>query len=74
MAVAVGDELAEAVGAAVGDRPQQVVIAGDRDRDPVVPGGGGLGQADLAVFRVGEAAGPASTPALPRARAAVFGP
>ena len=33
---AVGDELAEAVGAAVGDGPEQVVVAGDADDDVVV--------------------------------------
>ena len=49
MGLPVGDELAEAVGAPVGDGPQQVVIAGDADGDVVVLCGLGLGQPDPAV-------------------------
>ena len=42
MGLAVGDELAEAIGAAVGDGPQQIVVAGDADDGVVVLRGLGL--------------------------------
>src|SRR5271157_1345545 len=52
----VGDELAEAVGVAVCHRPQQLVVLDYDDGDVVIAGGQAFGQADRAVFRVGEAA------------------
>jgi hypothetical protein len=48
--------VAEAVGSAVGDRPEQVVVAGHADDDVMLTGGLGFGEADSAVFGVGEAA------------------
>jgi hypothetical protein len=51
----VDDELAESVGAAVGDGPEQVVVAGHTDDDVVVCGSLCLGEANPAVFGVAEA-------------------
>src|SRR5580693_8408031 len=56
VAGAVGDELAEAVWPAVGDRTHQVVVVGQSGNGVVGPRGFGLGQADPAIFGIGEAA------------------
>src|SRR5271165_5406419 len=56
VAAPIGDELAEAVGMAVCHRPQQLVVLDYDDGDVVIAGGQAFGQADRAVFRVGEAA------------------
>jgi hypothetical protein len=50
MAAAIGDELAEALGPAVGDRAEQVVVVGDADGYVVVLGGLGFGETDPAVL------------------------
>jgi hypothetical protein len=55
-AVAVGDELTEAVGMTVCHGPDEVVIPGDSHGDVVVAGGLVLGHPDRAVLGVGEAA------------------
>ena len=56
VAAPVGDQFAEAVGAAVGHGPDEVVVPGDSYGDVVSSSGLVLGQADRAVFGVGEAA------------------
>jgi hypothetical protein len=56
LAAAVGDELAEAVGPAVGDRADQVVVAGDAGDHVVLLSRLGFGEADPAIFGAGEAA------------------
>jgi hypothetical protein len=56
LGVAVGDELAKAVGAAVGDGPQQVVVAGDAGDGVMVLRGLGFREANPPVFGVGETA------------------
>src|SRR5215469_17902524 len=56
MTAAIGDELAEALGPAVGNRAEQVVVAGDTNDYVVLSRGLRFGEADPAVFGVGEAA------------------
>ena len=41
-------------GAAVGDRAEQILVSGDAGDDVVIVGGLGFGEADPAVFGVGE--------------------